>query len=136
MKIGGRGWILLQCKDGGKKMLYNVLYVTKLKTNILSLNQFDEQGYQILMEGGFLTIYDQYDRLLVNVNKTLRKLYLLKLNLILSCMVVDGNSKLTWTWHRRFGDLNHEEIIFSRDCSGFPKLEISENVCCYCITTK
>ena len=63
MKIGGRGWILLQCKDGGQKMLYNVLYVINLKTNILSLDQFDEQGYQILIEGGILTTYDQHERL-------------------------------------------------------------------------
>ena len=40
------------------------------------------------MEGDYLTIYDQYGRLLVQVKKTLSILNLLKLNLVLCC---DGN---------------------------------------------
>ena len=57
--------------------LDNVLYVLDLKSNILGLGQFDEHGCQILMEGGFLTMYDQRERLLVKVKKTLSILYLL-----------------------------------------------------------
>ena len=33
---------MLQCQDGGKMRLDNILYVPKLKANILSLGQFDE----------------------------------------------------------------------------------------------
>ena len=88
---------MLQCQDGGQMMLDNVLYVPKLKANILSLGQFDEHGCRILMEGGFLTIYDHYGRLLVKVKKTLSRLYLLKVNLVLSCMVAYDSSELTWT---------------------------------------
>ena len=36
--------------------LNNVLYVSELKSHILSLGQFDEHGFQILMEGSFLAI--------------------------------------------------------------------------------
>ena len=100
-KIRGRGWIMLQCQDGGQMRLDNVLYVPELKANILSLGQFDEHGCRILMECGFLTIYDQHGRLLVKVKKTLSRLYLLKLNPVLSCMVADDSSELTWTWHKR-----------------------------------
>ena len=46
------------------------------------------------MEGGFLTIYDQHGRLLVKVKKTLSRLYLLKLNLIVIFMVVDDSLEL------------------------------------------
>ena len=77
--------------------LDNVLYFPEVKSNILSLGQFDKHGCRILMEGSFLTIYDQHGRLLVNVKKTLSRLYLLKLNLVLSCMVTDDSSELTWT---------------------------------------
>ena len=72
--------------------LDNVLYFPELKCNILSLGQFDEHGCRILLEGSFLTIYDQCGRLLVKVKKTLSRLYLLKLNLVLSCMVADDSS--------------------------------------------
>ena len=73
--------------------LDNVFYVPELKPNILSLGQFDEHGCRILMEGDFLTIYGQCGRLLVKVKKTLSMLYLLKLNLVLSCMVANDSSE-------------------------------------------
>ena len=94
--------------------LDNVLYVHELKSNILSLGQFDEHGCRILMEGGFLTIYDQCGRLLVKVKKTLSRLYLLKLNPLLSCMVVDDSLELTWTWHRRYEHLNFQSFKLGR----------------------
>ena len=40
--------------------LDNVIYVFELKSNILSVGQFDEHGCRILMEGDFLAIYDQH----------------------------------------------------------------------------
>ena len=44
---------------------------------------------------GFLTIYDQCGRLLVKVKKAVSRLYLLKPNPVLSCMVADDSSELT-----------------------------------------
>ena len=82
---------MLQSQDGGQMRLDITLYVPKLKSNILSLGQFDEHGCRILMEGNFLTIYDQRGRLLVKVKKTLSRLYPLKLNLVLRCMVADDS---------------------------------------------
>ena len=138
-KIGGRGWIMLQCQDGGQMRLDNILYVPKLKSNILSLGQFDEHGCRILMEGGFLTIYDQHGRLLVKVKKILSRLYLLKLNLILSCMVTDDSLELTCTWHKRYGHLKFQLLrkLSSKEIvRGLPKLEIPENICRDCIARK
>ena len=119
---------MLQCEDGGQMRLDNVLYVLKLKANILSLGQFDEHGCRILIEGGFLTIYDQHGRLLVKVKKTLSRLYLLKLNPVLSCMVADDNSELTWTWHKRYGHLNFQSLrrLSSKEIvRGLPKIYTS-----------
>ena len=41
---------------------------------ILSLGQFDRHKCHIFMEGGFLAIYDQHERLLIKVKKTLSRL--------------------------------------------------------------
>ena len=54
-KILGQGWIILQCQDRGQTRLENILHVSELKSNILSLGQFDEHRCQIVMEGCFLT---------------------------------------------------------------------------------
>ena len=37
IQIEGIGMILISCKDGGHKLITNVYYVPKLKSNILSL---------------------------------------------------------------------------------------------------
>ena len=103
------------------------------------MGQFDEHGCRILMEGGFLTIYDQHGRLLVKVKKTLSRLYLLKLNPVLSCMVAEDSSELTWTWHKRYGHLNFQSLrrLSSKEIvRGLPKLEIPENICRDCIASK
>ena len=88
---------MLHCQYERQMRLDNVLYVPELKSNILGLGQFDEHGCRILIEGRFLIIYDQCGKLLVKVKKTLSKLYLLKLNPILTCIITDDNSELTWT---------------------------------------
>ena len=111
--------------------LHNVLYVLELKSNILSLGQFNEHGCRILMEGGFLVIYGQCGRLLVKVKKTLSRLYLLKLNPILSCMVAGDSSELTWTWCRRYGHLKFQSLrrLSSKEIfRGLPKFKIPENI--------
>ena len=42
--IRGLGWVMLQCQDKGQMRLDNA-YLLKLKFNILSLEQFNEQGW-------------------------------------------------------------------------------------------
>ena len=91
------------------------------------------------MEGDFLTIYDQHGRILVKVKKTLSRLYLLKLKLVLSCMVADDSLELTWTWHKRYGHFNFKLFrrVFSQEIvRGLPKLDIPKNICRDCIATK
>ena len=130
---------MLLCQDGGQMRLDNVLYFPELKSNILCLGQFDEHGCGILMEGCFLTIYDQHERLLVKEKKTLSKLYLLKLNLVLNYMVADDTSELTWMWYRGYVHLNFQSLsrlCFQEIVRGLPKLEIPKNICPDCIATK
>ena len=109
--------------------LDNVLYVLELRSKILSLGRFIEHGCQILIEGGFITIYDHHGRLLIKVKKTLSKLYLLKQNPVLRCIVRDNSSNLTWTWHRRLMERDRVVIEYTWSsvkikCPNLPILRI------------
>ena len=57
ISIEGRGKIVLNSKDNTHIILRNFLSTTSLKANILSLSRLDE-GYNIRLHKGFLTIHD------------------------------------------------------------------------------
>ncbi|XP_016675110.1 uncharacterized protein [Gossypium hirsutum] len=54
VQIQGKCTILISLKDGGHSLITNVYYVPKLKSNILSLEQLLERGYEIYMKDCFL----------------------------------------------------------------------------------
>jgi hypothetical protein len=91
--IEGRGMILLQCKNGEHKVLAGVYLIPWLTMNIVSLGQLEEDGHRILLFGGCLKIWDQWETLVVKVERSVNNLYLLKLNVVqLVCLVAQGNS--------------------------------------------
>ena len=79
IRIEGRGKILLNSKGDTQITLMNVLYTPKLKANIMSLGCLDEQGCQISLGNGILTIRDENGRLLTIIKRSSGRLYLLKL---------------------------------------------------------
>ena len=85
-RIEGKGDILLNSKGNTQITLTNVLNTPKLKANILSLGFFDEQGCQITLEKGVLTIRDENGRLQTTIKKSSGRLYLLKLSTMENCL--------------------------------------------------
>ena len=84
-----------------KQMLFkNILYIAKLMTNIFSLGKLDSQGCDIISRDGFITLHDGQRRLLTKTPKT-RNMYLLKLNIVEHCLLVEKNDEEAWLWHRR-----------------------------------
>ena len=57
--IEGKCTILISFKDGSHKLIDDVYYVPKWKSNILSLGQIFEKGYEILMKDEYLWLKDQ-----------------------------------------------------------------------------
>ena len=59
--------MLFVCKSGEHHAVTGVYYIPRLNTHIISLGQFDENGCQVLIEGGLLRVRDWERRLLVKV---------------------------------------------------------------------
>lgn len=57
-------------------ILSEVYYIPKLKSNILSLGQLDENGCKIIIEGGFMKDYDRLKNLIAKVEKQSNRLYM------------------------------------------------------------
>ena len=75
ISIEGKGKIILNSKDNTHITLKNVLYTPSLKANILSLGRLDEEGYDIRLHKGFLTIHDDRGFLLTKVQRSLTPIF-------------------------------------------------------------
>jgi hypothetical protein len=67
VKIDGIGTILYQCKDGEHRSRSSVYFIPKLTTNIISVGQLDECGYEVQIKGGVMLLQDEDHRLLAKI---------------------------------------------------------------------
>ena len=56
--IAGKGSIRFIFKNGEKKVLHNVYFISDLKSNVISLGQATEAGCEVRMKDDFLVLYD------------------------------------------------------------------------------
>lgn len=70
MEISGRGVMSFKCQTSEYKVLADVYYIPKLRSNIISLEHLHEHGYKTVLEEGILSIYDQERKLLAWANKS------------------------------------------------------------------
>jgi hypothetical protein len=93
--IEGRGMILIKCKTGGHKALTGVYYIPHLKANIVSLGQMEEAGYKIVLESGFLKLWNRAGTLAAKVKRDASRLYVLHLDVDRPvCLAAQGTSRL------------------------------------------
>jgi hypothetical protein len=79
--IEGIGSVMLQTKQNGHKVLTEVYYIPKLKSNIISLGQLEEGGCKVVLENGFCSVFDVKRSLLARAPRVGNRLYLLKVQL-------------------------------------------------------
>ncbi|XP_076882412.1 uncharacterized protein LOC143530876 [Bidens hawaiensis] len=79
IEIKGKGNVTMVSKTGEKKTFCDVFYMPKLKTNLLSLGQLDEEECKIEIANGILKLYDQKKRLLIKIQRNLNRMYNIKL---------------------------------------------------------
>ena len=101
IRYEGKGEVHVDCTNGERLIFENVFYIPNFKTNILSLGKLDSQGGDIRLRDGFLTLHGGQGRLLTKIPKTRGNMYLLKLNIVKHCLLVEKNDEAAWLWYRR-----------------------------------
>ena len=132
IRIEGKGAIVINQKNGEILQLSNVLYVPQLTSNILSLGRLDEEGCQMTMAGGKLTIFDRDGCLLREVQRTEGRLYLLKFSTIDHCLITTEDSSEDWLWHSRLGHLSFhklKEMSRKKIVDDLPSINVPSKLC-------
>ncbi|GKV52942.1 hypothetical protein SLEP1_g59492, partial [Rubroshorea leprosula] len=104
--VKGRGKVSIRAKDNSIQTISNVLYVPDLKSNLLSLGQFQEKGYEILIKDGVCQIRDS------------------KFGLIAK--------DTAWLWHCRFGHLYFgglKALQQKKMVNGLPHFDSPSEIC-------
>ena len=105
-RIEGKGAIVFQCKNGEHRSFAGAYYIPRLTTNIVSIGQLDEAGYNINIKDGSMKVHEPGGQLLAKVMRGKNRLYLLHIKLVRPrCLVMRGAEE-TWKWHARLGHVN------------------------------
>jgi len=135
--IRGRGTVLFRCRNGEHRALTNVYWIPQLKTSIISLEQLDERGAEVVIKGGVLRICDQERRLLAKVTKSKNRLFLLDLKVKQPVCLAAQCTEEPWLWHGRFGHLNFDALSrLAAMVKGMPKIQHASELSDSCLVGK
>jgi hypothetical protein len=137
--IKGMGSVMLQTKKDGHKVLTEVYFIPKLKSNIVSLGQLEEGGCKVVLEDGYCSVFDVERTLLAHAPRVGNRLYLLKVHLAAPVCLAAKTSDKAWLWHGRYGHLNFRalhELGQKGMVEGLPLLDRVEEFCDGCVLGK
>ncbi|KAE8721075.1 hypothetical protein F3Y22_tig00016885pilonHSYRG00007 [Hibiscus syriacus] len=137
--VKGRCNILIHLKDGRHQFISNVYYVPNIKSNILSLGQLEEKGYDIHMNNYNISIKDDKNNFIAKVPMSNKRMFLINIqNDVAKCLKACYKDA-SWLWHLRFGHLNFGglEMLSKKEMvKGLPRINHPDQLCEGCLVGK
>ncbi|RVW92788.1 Retrovirus-related Pol polyprotein from transposon TNT 1-94 [Vitis vinifera] len=139
VSVMGKGSVRIHSKEKSDQIISNVFFVPDLKTNLLSVGQLQEKGYEIFIKDGVCRIQDEKLGLIAQVNMTTNRMFPLYLdNTTQNCF----STKLMdegWLWHFRYGHLNFgglKTLQQKNMVTGLPPIQTPSQICEECVVGK
>ncbi|KAM0015872.1 putative malate dehydrogenase (decarboxylating) [Helianthus debilis subsp. tardiflorus] len=139
VEIKGRGTILFNCKNGDQFVLPNVYYIPALHSNVISLGQMTEDGYNVGMRQNYLRMYDAKGRLVMKVERSANRLYKILLTPGKPICLAMNLDQEEWVWHARMGHANFgvlQSMARKEMVDGMPYIDHPSKVCEGCLIGK
>ena len=100
-KILGRGTI----GDKSNFLIHDVLYVERLKHNLLSISQLCDKGYQVTFKSNTCEIRQPNSQEVLLIGKRVNNVYLLDISHPSSIGCLLSKHEESWLWHRRIAHI-------------------------------
>ncbi|CAM8975323.1 unnamed protein product [Rhodiola kirilowii] len=129
VKVMGKGDIQIKTKGGHVETISNVFYVPYLKSNLLSIGQLQESGYESTIKEGACEVYDPQHGLIAHVKMTPNRLFPLRIQSAYSCHLMEIKDS-TWLWHLRYGNLHFNglhTLYLKKMVTGLPQIKPPSN---------
>jgi hypothetical protein len=139
VEIRGRGSVLMKCLTGEHRVLSEVYFIPRLKNNIISLGQLEENGCKYAGENGVMTIWDRQRKVLARVPRTRNRMYILKIQPTEPVCLLAHAKEEAWLWHMWFGHINFRSlhnVSAGGLVEGMPRIEQVDQVCDGCMIAK
>ena len=140
VEIHGVGSMVIEGRQQEHKVLTDIYYIPKLKSNIVSLGQLEEKGFEVSLKNGRCNVFDQGgNNLLISAPRTANRLYTYKFSIGSPVCLLSKLDDDAWKWHARFGHLNFRslrELGRKAMVSGMPTVDRVEQVCDGCTLGK
>ncbi|KAK9131203.1 hypothetical protein Sjap_011690 [Stephania japonica] len=139
ISVMGKGKVTIQTKENSIHTIANVLFVPDLKTNLLSVGQLQEKGYEIVIKDGVCHIRDAKLGFIAQVNMTKNRMFPLYLHTTTHSCFSTKSEDEAWLWHIRYGHLNFGGLktLHQRNMViGLPQIAAPDKVCEDCIVSK
>ncbi|KAJ0801008.1 putative RNA-directed DNA polymerase [Helianthus annuus] len=139
VEIKGKGTLLFQCKNGDQLMIPQVYFTPALTSNILSLGQMTEDGYDISMRNEFLKVRDVECKLVMKVQRSKNRLYKIVLQHTKPICLATKVEEDAWLWHARFAHANFqllEQMGKRGHVNGLPIITHPNQLCEGCLIAK
>ncbi|KAI5343245.1 hypothetical protein L3X38_011121 [Prunus dulcis] len=129
----GKGSLMVETKMG-RKYIEEVLLVSGLKENLLSVGQMMKHGYFLIFGDNKAEVYDDcsLSNLVARVHMKGNRSFPLKLQTDLHVALTASISQSTLLWHRRMGHLNLQSLKLLQNedmVLGLPEIKITNTVC-------
>jgi transposase InsO family protein len=137
--IEGRGSVLFVAHNGEHRLLTEVYFIPKLKSNIISLGQLDEIGCKYSADDGLMTVLDKERQVLAKVRRSANRLYILNIEQSEPVCLLSKTSELPWLWHARYGHISfHALRLLAKESMvrGLPMIDQVDRLCESCLVAK
>jgi hypothetical protein len=139
VRIEGRGSVLLTAESGEHRVLTEVYHIPKLKSNIISLGQLDENGCKYTVDDGLMTVWDWDRKVLAKVKRSRNRLYILKIEHTMPECLYARTAEASWLWNARYGHVNFHALrtlVEKQMVRGLPQIDQVNQVCDGCMIAK
>lgn len=132
--VMGKGSVNVHLKNDVVEKICDVFYVPELKSNLISLGQLQEKGYEITIKSGTCIIKDTDRGVISCVHMTGNRMF--------PIIVGDGADfqtcfaakvkDIAWLWHLRYGHLNFNGLKTLQQkgmVTGLPQITTPSQVC-------
>ncbi|XP_050908040.1 uncharacterized protein LOC127121626 [Lathyrus oleraceus] len=139
LSVEGVGDVLIGKRNGGHSRIKDVLYISRIKCNLLSIGQLLERGYKICLEDKILRVLDSNGVLILKALMAANRTFKVELKVMEHRCLATAESRDEWLWHYRLGHLNFRDLRKlqqSEMVMGLPHISIPTELCEECMKAK
>jgi len=140
VEIKGKGSIVFQGQSRDQWVLYDVYYIPKLKSNLVSSGQLTEIGHRVLMDDNLIEVAQKNpEKMIMRVQRSVNRLYKVELKTANPVSLLANVNDVSWLWHGRLGHVNFQSLKMLVDkemAGGIPLIDHPDQVCQSCLAAK